>query len=95
MTPRIEITKKDKHVGIKITEVWRFYLLDSTLYLDEYIITRKEGRKTISVDTYSRLEHRRSNLEENEVPLTNEIKQEALDNFINSINVKTWSERNV
>ena len=95
MTPRIEIKKTKREGKIAITESWIFWFYEMVLYLDTYIITRKEGRKTIASDSYSRLGNRRSNIIIAAVPLTDEIKQEALDRFSEQLTVKTWEKRYV
>jgi len=95
MTPRIEIKKTRREGKIAITESWIFRFYEIVVYLDAYTITRKEGRKTIASDSYSRPGISRSNIIIADVPLTDEIKQEALDRFSEQLTVKTWEEKDV
>jgi hypothetical protein len=85
----------DIDTGELTKEVYTFYLLDNVLWLDSYTkfekATKKSGYK--SKGFYDRLRQRESSILESEVPLTYEIKLEAMDEFISRLSVKTWSER--
>ena len=80
----------------ELTKVtYDFYLLDGVLYLDVYRewekSTKRSGYKFKR--GYDRLNERDSHFKESEVPLTDEIKKEALKEFISKLSVKKWSER--
>ena len=66
------------------------------LYLDRYWVSVKETKrhKPRIVSNYSRLSGRDSNLTEDQVPLTDELKAEAIQLYISKIIVRKWSERN-
>ena len=77
-------------------ETWDFTLIRETLFLNGYQLLKRENtrkRKYISVKKYDRLQKRNSNIEESQVPLTNEIKKEALERYFDTIDVRRWSER--
>ena len=81
--------------GILTKDTYSFYLMDNVLWLDSYTKFEKSttGRKYKQVGFYDRLRQRDSSILESEVPLTDEIKLEAMDEFISRLSVKTWSER--
>lgn len=89
------------HVEININkdelerERYIFYYLDETLWLDKYFSEKRETKrhKYKIVKHYNRLSARESNVKEEDVPISKEIKQEALNAFIARLNVKLWSER--
>lgn len=93
MLDNAEVVIKSKNGDISVTEEYTFYLNDNVLWLDTYVVKKKEGRKTISVEYYDRLREQNSNIKEKDVPLTDEIKKEAIENFINKLSVKKWYER--
>ena len=77
-------------------ECWGFTLIRETLFLNEYQLLKREStrkRKYVTVKRYDRLQSRNSNIEESEVPFTNEIKKEALERYFETIDVRRWSER--
>jgi Fe-S cluster biosynthesis and repair protein YggX len=77
-------------------EAWDFTLIRDTLFLNGYQLLKREStrkRKYIAVKKYDRLQKRNSNIEESEVPFTNEIKKEALGKYFEKIDVRRWSER--
>lgn len=77
-------------------EQWRFYYYDSrrTLYLDWYgIATRKTKRHKFQIESsYSRLDNRGHSIQEAQVPIPDDVRAEAIQEFIQGIQVKTWSE---
>ena len=78
-------------------EVWDFTLLRGTLFLDSYQLLKRENtrkRKYLVIKKYNRLFERDSNIEESEVPFTEEIKKEALQRYFATIDCLRWSERN-
>ena len=46
------------------------------------------------VKKYSRLDEKKSNITENEIPFNDNIKTEILNQFFSTIKVIKWSERN-
>ena len=77
-------------------EAWDFTLIRETLFLNGYQLLKREStkkRKYIAVKKYDRLQSRNSNVEESEVPFTNEIKKKALERYFETIDVRRWSER--
>lgn len=77
----------------KIT--YDFYFMDGTLYLDSYREwekpTKRSGYKLKG--NYDRLRERDSSIKESEVPLGDEIKAQAMKEFISKLSVKRWSEK--
>lgn len=87
-------------IDIKLDEltyeqfIFRFF--DNVLYLDGYYVNKRETtkhRKYNIIKQYSRLSNRYDTLTESEVPLTDEIRQRALNEFFSTIKCLTWSER--
>ncbi len=77
-------------------EKWRFIFLDKTIYLDAYYLLQKESKRHKNfkvLKKYERLSRRDSTMIETEVPFTDEIKTEALNQFVSKIKVIKWSER--
>lgn len=75
---------------------YRFYFNNGVLYLDDYILAVKPTKRHRNYEYkefYSRLGHRKSNMQESEVLLTDEIKKMAIDKFCSGITCKKWSER--
>lgn len=88
---RIERTKDEL-----TKEYWDFLLIRETLFLNGYALLKREStrkRKHIAVKKYDRLDSRNSNIEESQVPFTNEIKKEALERYFETIDCRRWSER--
>ena len=85
-----------KQIDELTQEEYGFYFCDGkVLILDTYSFRKREStRKRIykTIKHYNRLSGRDSNLPEAEVPFTDAIKKEALDEFFKTISVKTWSE---
>jgi hypothetical protein len=63
-----------------------------TLYLNRYEVLNRETtrHKFKIVKFYDRLKERDSNLKEDEVPFTEEIKNKALNECISKLSVKLW-----
>lgn len=77
-------------------EVWDFTLIRETLFLNGYQLQKREStrkRKYNAIKKYDRLQGRNSNIEESEVPFTDEIKKEALHKYFETIDCRRWSER--
>ena len=77
-------------------EIWFFVLIRNTLFLDGYELLCREStrkRKYNVIKRYDRLQRRYSTIEESEVPLTSEIKKEALQTYFDTIDCRKWSEK--
>jgi hypothetical protein len=82
-------------------EEWGFILIDLNIYLDTYVLFKKEDgskRKYFPVKKYERIVSgvKRSfvgKIDENEVPLSDEIKEEALNALFCNVKVLKWGER--
>ena len=75
---------------------WRFTFINNTLYLDGYFLLQKESKrhkKFKVIEKYNRLMVRDNTLKESEVPFTDELKAEAINQFVSKIKVIKWSER--
>lgn len=86
-----------KQIDELTQEVWNFWFNNGNLYLDRYFLKKREDKKKRvyrNIKTYDRIFSRNNNIEEDEVPLPEEIKQEALRLFTSNIKVLKWSERN-
>jgi hypothetical protein len=86
----------EKQIDELTIEKWRFSFIDRNIYLESYYILQKESKRHKNYRTlkkYERLSKRDSNVEESEVPLTDELKQEALNQFVSKIKILKWSER--
>lgn len=74
---------------------WTFYFYNNVLWLDQYIVFSRETKrqKKYRMKTrYHRIFSRDSNIFLELVPLTDEIKQEALDLFTSQITVQKWGK---
>lgn len=77
-------------------ELWGFTLIRNTLFLDKYELLQREStrkRKWNDVKKYDRLMSRYSTMEDSEVPLTDDVKKEALERYFESIDCRKWSEK--
>ena len=86
----------EKQIDELTIQRWRFIFIDGNIYLESYYVLQKESKRHRNYRTlkkYERLSKRDSNMEENEVPLTTELKEEALNQFVYKIKVLKWSER--
>ena len=89
----IEIKKERNAVKI---EVWRFSMIRDTLFLETYYIAEKQStrhRKYINKVYYDRIMSRNNTIEEADVPLSREIKEEALNLYFNKVKCKKWGDR--
>lgn len=76
-------------------EVYRFWENGTTLILDSYHLLTRESKRKQKWEfkkVYERLSGRNSTINENNVPLTTEVRDLALDEYIKTLSVKTWSE---
>ena len=86
----------EKQIDELTFEKWRFTFIDKAIYLDAYYILQKESKRHRNfrvLKKYERLFDRDSTMTEGEVPFTDEIKTEALNQFVSKIKVIKWSER--
>ena len=77
-------------------EVWGFWYDDrsKTLYLDKYLIMYRESKRhswKVS-KKYYRVIERDNSINLKDVPLTDEIKEQALKEHIKDIVVKKWNK---
>ena len=85
-----------KQINDLTIEVWRFNYIDRHLYLDAYYLMTKESKRHKKYRyelRYERLSGRNSNIKESDVPFTDEIRKEALDEYCSKIKCLKWSER--
>lgn len=88
---RVEVKKQRSTTSI---EVWEFVLIRNTLYLDRYYTAVKDStrhRKYHKKLIYNRLDKRGNNIEVQVIPLSEEIKQEALELYLKKVECKKWS----
>lgn len=86
----------EKQIDNLTIERWRFIFLDKTLYLDGYTLLQRDSLRHKNykvVKNYDRIMSRDNTIQESEVPFTDDIKTEALNQFISTIKVIKWSER--
>lgn len=79
-----------------IQQEWSFTLINQTLILDRYTQLEKVAgnqRRYETVKHYDRLYKRHNNITEAEIPLPEDVKKEALEQYISQITVKKWSEK--
>jgi len=89
----IEIKKQRNALS---REVWIFKIIGNTLFLDEYYIAEKESprhRKYKNTLYYNRIMGRNNTITEEEVPLSREVKDEALNMYFNKVKCIKWDER--
>lgn len=76
-------------------EVYRFWENGTHLILDSYCFLSRETKrkqKWNCLKVYERISSRGTNMIESEVPFTDEVRQLALDEYIKTLSIKTWSE---
>lgn len=85
----------EKQIDELTKEQFSFWVKDNTLVLDSYYLFSRENkskRKYNFVKRYERLSHRNSSMTLQEVPLTEEIKTEVLQEYFKILKVMTWEE---
>ncbi len=85
-----------KQIDELTVEQWNFGLINDTLYLNSYFLLKKESKRHKNfkfLKKYDRLMHRDNTIQESEVPFTEELKTEALNQFMSKIKVLKWSEK--
>jgi hypothetical protein len=86
----------EKQVNELTKEVWGFTVIDRIIYLDSYHVMTREStraRKYRSIKQYERIKSRDNTLTENEVPFTDELRQEVLNEYFKTLKCLKWSER--
>ena len=87
----------EKQVNTLRKEIWVFTLLRNQLILDSYSMSDREStrhRKYKTIRYYDRLDRKYCTIDEDLVPLTDELKSEAIKKLSDSIECIKWSERN-
>ena len=81
-------------------EVYTFYISNTCIFLNTYSLLIRENKRKRTyrkLKGYDRLNKRESNMEEDDVILTDEFKNYVLDYYIKEIiskmSVKKWSDR--
>ena len=90
---KMEIEKQIDELTI---ERWRFTFLNNAIFLDGYCLLQKESKRKRNfkvLKLYNRIMGRSNNITEADVPFTEEIKAEALNQFVSSLKVLKWNER--
>ena len=86
----------EKQIDELTFERWTFTWIDNTIYLDGYVVIQKESKRHKNykcLKKYSRLMSRDNTILESDVPFTDELKTEALNQFVSKVKVRKWSER--
>jgi len=85
----------EKQIDELTKEQFRFWVNGNIIILDYYnlfSLENKNKRKYNSIKCYDRLYTRNSNITLEQVPLTEEIKNEVLQEYIKTLKVMTWEE---
>ena len=86
----------EKQIDDLTFERWRFTFTYGTIFLDGYFLLQKESKRHKNfrvLKQYNRIIGRNNTMLESEVPFTDELKAEALNQFVSTIKVLKWSER--
>ena len=74
---------------------WGFIMIDKNIVVSTYSVwarqTKRHGWKI--VNSYRSHDRRHSSLQENDVPLPEDVKQEALDLYVSMLRVCKFSDR--
>jgi len=89
MYPRFEIIKEEPDALKR--KVWMFIVFEWNIVLDSYLVqSRKTKRSLYKTDEYyDRLKLRESTLKQDDVPLSDEIKLEAKQIFVDKLTVSS------
>ena len=85
----------EKQIDELTKEQFGFRIFDNVIVFDSYFLLRRENTKKRtwnSLKKYERLSSRNSNITLEQVPLTEEIKTEVLQEYIKTLKVITWEE---
>ena len=86
----------EKQIDDLTFEKWRFTFMYGTIFLDGYSLLQKETKRHKNfrvMKQYDRIMSRDNTITESEVPFTDELKVEVLNQFVSTIKVLKWSER--
>lgn len=84
-----------KQIDELTREEFDFYQTNNVLILDSYRYSTRENTRKRSytpIKRYERLSHRSSNITLQEVPLTEEVKKQVLEEYFKTLKVMTWEE---
>ena len=85
-----------KQIDELTEERFEFYQTENKLYLDKYFVSKREStrkRNYHPIVRYDRLRERDNTITEDQVPFTDEIKAQAIKQYVDSIKCLKWSER--
>ena len=85
----------EKQIDELTKEQFRFWINGNTIVLDAYYLFSRENKRKRNykfVKRYERLTDRNSFTPLQEVPLTEEIKTEVLQEYFKTLKVMTWEE---
>ena len=86
----------EKQIDELNKEIWDFTVIDRNIYLNGYYLMKRESkrhRKYIDIKKYDRLMGRDSTITESEVPFTDDLKNEVLEEYFKTVKCLRWSER--
>ena len=86
----------EKQIDDLTFERWRFTFMYGTIFLDGYCLLQKESKRHKNfkvLKKYDRIMGRGNTILEMEVPFTDELKAEALNQFVSTVKVLRWNER--
>lgn len=85
----------EKQIDELTKETFRFWIKDNLIILDSYALLHRETTRKRNynfIKRYERLGGRDSKTTLQEVPLTEELKAEALQEYIKTLRVIIWTE---
>ena len=85
----------EKQIDELTKENYKFWVKDNIIILDSYSLSSRENTKKRNYNflkRYERLMDRSSSITVEEVPFTEEIKTEVLQEYIKTLKVMTWVE---
>ena len=91
----LSLMEIEKQIDDVTFERWRFTFMDGTIFLAGYCLLQKESKRHRNfrvLKQYDRIMGRSNTIVESEVPFTDELKAEALNQFVSTIKVLKWSE---
>lgn len=77
-------------------ETWYFRFIDGNIMLQSYYFDKRESkrhRKYKTIKKYDRFDSRNSTLNEEDVVLTDKMRQEVLNQFMSTVRVLKWGEK--
>jgi len=85
----------EKQIDMLTKERFEFSVIDNVIIFNSYELFSRENknkRSYNSIKHYNRFFRRDSNITLQEVPLTEELKTEVLQEYIKTLKVMTWEE---